>query len=412
MRGIARLRRAGIFDGLWTAAIAIGGKAQALVLLATAGTVGGIEATGQVVLVTSAGLLVTALVDAGLTPQVGRLAARGIVTSRRQLLRPLALRALAHVPVAIAIFYGLVLAGVQAGTAAWWFVAQVSYGVGYHLAYTVTGFAFGQFKFRSSAPLNAIVRLGTVPAMVLLAAGGRAAYALVIAMALGELAIAAIQYARAPLPTDADPRPAGLGIRSTWRYGIGAIANTLMNKSDTVILAVALSATGLGVYSVASQTQNALTTVAMVPAGALLVHIARSGHSDEAAEKGRTTLLVVASIYTALALPVALFPEALVRLIFRVDIVDPAPLLICLAAGLFSVLGGVQMQHLTGLGAERAIVRIWIATAVVAVVSMPSLALPFGAVGAALGALGRDILFFALTRAAISRTHRHDGVES
>ncbi|GIG53780.1 hypothetical protein Dac01nite_05320 [Demequina activiva] len=400
------MREAGVLDGIWTAAASAGGKIQALVLLGAAGAVGGIEGTGLVVLVTSTALLISSIIDAGLTPQIGRLAARGEIAGRSAVVRPLAWRVAIHVPAQSAAFCLFVWWGAAPEDPVPWLLAQVIYGVAYHLASSMTGLAYGQFRFRATAVVNAVIRLSTVPMLVAAALAGWSGYALIVVLAVGELVIAGVQYAVARDSRELAQSPRVLWPRNTWRYGIGAVANTIMNRSDTVVLAWGLTATGLGVYAVASQTQNALTTVAMIPAGALLVHVARAGRSRQADSVFSTTATVTLALYGAIALPFMLFPSPLVEVLFRVTLDDVTPLRICLAAGVFSVIGGVQMQHLTGLGEAREITRIWLTTAVASVTLMVILAFAFGAVGAALGALGRDLLFFFLTRRGITRTAR------
>lgn len=405
MRGLARLREAGVLDGMWTAAASAGGKIQALVLLGAAGTLGGIEATGLVVLVTSTGILVMALLDAGLTPQIGRLAAQGEVASRDAIRGPLARRVLLHVPSGVAAYLLVVHLGLRPDEAAVWCAAQVAYGIGFHLAYSTTGLAYGQFRFRPTAVLNASIRLATVPALLAVAAWDAPLYLLVFVLAAGELVIAGVQYAKARTKVDAPITRAALTVRNTWRYGVGAIANTVMNKSDTVVLAAALSATGLGTYAIASQTENALTTLALIPAGALIVHVARSGHGDESQAKFATTARVVAAVYAVMALPVLVAPAPIAHLVFRVTVDDTTPLRICVASGLLFVIASVQMQHLTGLGAARDFTRIWVVTAVVGIAAMVVLANAWGATGAAIGAVVRDATYFALTLAAVRRWH-------
>jgi O-antigen/teichoic acid export membrane protein len=215
------------------------------------------------------------------------------------------------------------------------------------------------------------------------------------------IAVVQLHLARPSIDHDEDGR--GLNIRETWRYGVGAIANTIMNRSDTVVVALALSATALGTYAVASQTENALTTLAMIPAGALVPHVARAGGGANSRAKTRTTLQVAVAIYLLLALPVAIAPTQFARVVFRIDLADPLPLRVCLVAGVVSVAGGILMQHLTGVGEARALVRIWTVTAVIAVIAMVCLSVLFGALGAAIGALVRDVTFFTLGLRAVQR---------
>lgn len=404
MGWFSRLRSAGVLDGMWTAAASAGGKLQALAVLGVAGATGGLPATGLVVLVMSTAILTVSVLDAGLTPQGTRLYANGRLDARGSMLAPFAWRAVLHVPVGIGMFALLVLITEHPESAAWWAVAQVAYAVTYHAAYSATGIAYGKFQFRRGATLNAAVRLTTVPLLIWAGLAGSPLYALLLILAVGEGTVAVLQYLLAARGESTDSARADLALARTWRYGVGPIANTLMNKSDTVIVAGVLTSAALGTYAVASQAENAVTTLAMIPAGALIVHVARSGRGDASHAKLAITVRVVAVTYAIGALPFFIAPERMVELIFRVSLTNALPLRICLVAGVFSVLGGVLMQQLTGLGEDRAIVRIWVSAAIVSVIAMLGLSVAWGAVGAAFGALARDLFFFAYSRYSLTRS--------
>jgi O-antigen/teichoic acid export membrane protein len=174
-----------------------------------------------------------------------------------------------------------------------------------------------------------------------------------------------------------------------------------MNRSDAVLVSFFAATAAVGVYGLASQVEGALTTVALVPAGAAVAYAARSRSRTDVASQRRVVAGMVAAGYVVLAVPVLLAPEAIVELVFSVTLQDADALRICVVAGLFSCLGGVATQQITGLGRQNALVAVWLSTLVVGVSGLALGAATAGAVGAAWGALARDVVFFLLSWALL-----------
>jgi O-antigen/teichoic acid export membrane protein len=416
-RLIAALRRAGVLDGAWTLTASLGSKLQTLVLLAVGGALGGVQQLGVLILAVSTGVLLSSLIDLGFSTQTMRAYAAGELTYRRTFVLPFVRRAALLVPVSVVVSV-LVLADSAADTIPVWVLSLCVYAVSYFCSSVITRLAYGAGRFRSGSTLNGLVRSSTIPVFLLIGAWGAPAWTLLLALALGESIIAVLQFRFVPdridlvgattggegagddgplhTPRHENDDPAVLSLRRTWRYGVGPVANTVMNRSDTVLVSFFASATTVGVYGLASQLENALTTVALIPAGAAVAYAARA-RSAAAARNQRVVVTTVVSLaYIVIASPLFVFPSEIVRLLFSVDLDDATALRLCIVAGLFSCLGGVATQLITGMGRPDLVMVVWISTACVGIAAFAIGASTAGAIGAAGAALIRDVTFFSL----------------
>jgi O-antigen/teichoic acid export membrane protein len=402
-----RLRTSGVADGLWTATAAAGSKIQTLAALSIGGRMGNLEGLAIMVLATSTAILAASAADIGLSSQIVRAYASGGVRKRSDMLPAFAVRLGLCVPLAGAAAVVIWSVRSDISDPALWFGAIVFYALAFLSSMLITNMAYGLGRFRRGASLNGIVRAATIPALFALSLVVADPLWLLLALGIGELVIAALQYRQAPQQnprTDGDP--VGLGIRHSWRFGVGSLMNTLMNRSDTVIISGVASPQALGIYSVASQVENALTTVALIPAGAATTYAARNRDRGAAVSHRRIVTGTVALAYLAMAVPFFLFAEPLTEFVLGVTIDDITPVRILVFSGLLSCFGSVAMKILTGEGRQNAVAGIWMATAVVTVVAMATGAYLAGGVGAAIGAAARDTVFCVLTWVAVITGHR------
>ncbi len=400
-----RLRSSGIVDGIWTAAASFGSKVQALVALGIAGRMGDIEGLGLFVLATSTAILTCSAADLGLSSHVVRAFAAGGVRERRALLPQLAVRLAISVPLAIVV--ALVIAAVRGDVPdpLLWVGMITLYNAAYLASLLVTQLAYGMGRFRGGATLNGVVRTATIPLLLAVSFTGWTPLVLLGVLALGELVIAVLQYRKAPATNPAPPgQPIGLSIKDSWRLGIGPIVNTVMSRSDTVIISGIASSRALGIYGVASQVENALTTAALIPAGAAMTYAARTNDPEQARRHRRTVGSVVALTYAVIGVPMFVFAGPLTELVLGVTLDDLTPVRVLVVAGLFSSLGSVAMKIITGQGRQNTVAGIWLTTAGVTLIAMVTGAYLAGALGAAIGAGVRDLAFFVLTWVAVRRT--------
>jgi hypothetical protein len=380
---------------------------QTLVLIAAAGSLRGLGGTADVILAISIALLCFAAIDMGLSLQATRLFALGDLIDRRSVLPAAFRRTLAYLPLTIGIAFPLVLRGRSPLEQLGWGIAILAYGVGYQWSSLMTQVAWGRGAFKKSSALVGIVRLSTIPVFLGLATReGLSPFVLVLAVAMGEICIAALQFRTLTPTSSKQSAPSdALAIKNTYKLGVGSICNTIMNKSDTVLVAVASSA-AVATYGLASQVENALGAAALIPAAAHITYSAKATMKDAAQAIATRVTAVVTVVYIIIGVPFLVWPLELTEIIFHVRPEDSGPMRLCVVAGLFSCIAGSGMQHLIGIGLSRMVATVWVCVTVVAVVGLTTGAAAGGAFGAAVGALVRDIVFFALVWGAIARFYR------
>lgn len=402
-RGWQRLVSLGIVDGISTVTASLGSKIQTLALLAFVTRTHGVDGVGEAILATSAALLLVAISDMGLSPQVTRLFAQQVLSDRRVVIRPLLWRAGVLAPLSLAA------AGLSSGNGAaveflLWAIAIFLYAVGYQWSMTTTQLAYGVGRFKQAAALNGSLRAASVLLLIIMTLVHARVVDFVIALSVTEILIAGLQYRMLPKPVEQSVlAPEKLRLANVWRYGMGSIANTIMNRSDAVVVSLVAGAGVIGIYGLASQVENALTTAALIPAGAVMAYTAKATTRDEEKDIGTITSRFVGFGYCLLALPFLLFTEFAIFILFGTKIADPLPFQICMIAGLFSCLGGVGMQQLTGRGNASDVAKVWLYTAVFAVFALLMGAGLGGALGASLAALFRDVFFWVATKIAAKR---------
>ncbi len=397
---------------MWTAAAAAGSKVQTLAALSLGGRMGELEGLALLVLATSVAILAASVADIGMSTQVVRAYASGGVRRRGDMLPGFLTRMLICLPLAFGAAVLLAVIRADITDAVLWVGMIVFYALAFLSSMVITGMAYGLGRFRGGASLNGVVRAATIPLLFLVSLTGASPLALLAVLGAGEVVIAVVQYRIAPRD---NPRPVGpaigMRIRDSWKLGVGSIMNTFMNRSDTVIISGVTSGRALGIYGIASQIENALSTTAMIPAGAATTYAAQSRDRARAVAHRRTVSGVVALAYLVLATPFFFFAEPLTELVLGVQIDDVLPIQVLVVSGLFASLGAVAMKILNGEGRLNAVAGIWVVTAIVTTVAMAGGAYWGGALGAAVGAACRDVLFFGLTWFAVISGHRRDEVE-
>lgn len=410
MRAIwGRLRRYGLLAGLWTLAATLGSKIQTLAALAAAGYAGGIQASGQMGLATGTALLCATLADFGLSSFLNRAVASGEIATRRDVLAP-GLRRVATAPLIAFVAY-TALTGLPTTDSIQASLAVALYSAGFEASTLAIRLAYGANNFRTGASINGVVRAATIIPIFVIAAVGNSVPLLLLVMALGETTIAVLQYRVLPRsfpPGREQSRVSALTFANSWRLGIAGVANVLSNRSDVIVVALFASTVALGEYNIASQVENALTVAALIPAGATVTFTARNSNYKEQSRLGLVVSAAVIVVYTVVAFPLFVFPQSLVPLLFGVDLSDYSTVQVCIAAGYFSALAGVQLQVLVGKNRQTLVALVWAVLVPVAVATLAIGSASGGALGASWGALIRDILFFVLTLLAVIISFRAD----
>jgi hypothetical protein len=196
--------------------------------------------------------------------------------------------------------------------------------------------------------------------------------------------------------------------RRALQFGGASFLNILINSSDIFLLSSVMPLAALGAYATASQLENAVTTVALVPASALMVHVARATQAgdDSASRKAfLSTAMMVVLLSVAMALVLAVAAPFWIPIVFGNAMTSSVvPVRIVMLGATFNCLAGATLMALSGLGRSRSVLRVWLVTAAISVPVMYIFARSYGEVGAALGALVRDGILVTVAVLAALRT--------
>lgn len=397
-----------IRDGLWSFWINIGSKASVFVQIAIAARAGGPAGLGAYSQVVAAAVLISSLCDFGFSTEATRYAASA---ARRVNLRTVWLlmrwRMLgAAALTAAAVLYFCVKRGdvnvLTIASASLYSSALIAVAVG-------VGIANGLGIFRFTGIALGLARLSSIPffALTLLMASPNSA--LIACAAITEVAAACLIWYKVRRTAARCIEPISVQTidqRRAVQFGGASSINILINQSDTFFLSAALPLAALGAYATASQIENAVTTIALVPASALMVHIARAtpdGDSDSRrALRGTATAVALLSLAMAIVLAAAA-PIWIPVILGEAMTASIVPVRIVLIGATLSCLAGVTLMALSGLGRGRSVLIVWLTTAALSIPIMYILSKLYGETGAAVGALIRDGIL--LTSAVVAAVH-------
>lgn len=393
--------------GSWTLLTNVGTKVEAAALLAAGAVGGGLGGVGRASAAFAAATLAASIADFGYSAESARYLAAsrtagGVRLAVRGTGRRLPLALIAGLVAAAIVLKGaadpaaLLLVGLLAA-------ALFASTAGMQLLY-------GLSEFRRSSIASLWLRGGLAPVIVLL--GHRYGFQGVLLGLVAIETLVALRYlalinrVRRGLPAGTAPE-AGPSVRHLW-LGVAGLTNTLINRSDAALVSTATSATAVGVYTLASQLENGVTTIAIAPGASVPTFVAgaRAGGGEYRGHVVRTAKLVGA---LAAAGGVAVFALMLlppVRALFagQAPFGDfLAAVALCMVAAPASASGGVLLSAVVGEGRHRAVGVSWLTLGALSVPVLWMLAHGFGAVGAATGALCRDLILFAVGVAAWRR---------
>lgn len=385
-----------IRDGLWSVLITFGSKASILAQIAIAGREGGPAGLGAFSQLVAAAVLIATLCDFGFTTEATRYAAAagdrvdlGAVWQR--------------------LFWRLLTATVLTGTVSLLFgiiqkdvnvlsILLTSMYSGALFAGAVgIAIANGVGMFRFTGTTLGTARVMSVPVSFLALLVDSPNSVLIASIAICETVSALVIWRRVRKGGIRSLEPISVQVIDHHRalqFGAAGFINVLINRSDIFLLSFVMPLAALGAYATASQLENAVTTVALVPASALIVHVARAAQAGDdttssMAFRSTVTMAVLLSLVMALVLVVTapfwipvIFGEAMKSSIVPVRIVMAGATLNCVA--------GVTLMALSGLGRSSLVLKVWLITAAATLPVTYMLAQSYGEIGAALGAFVRD----------------------
>lgn len=384
-------------DVAWNIALNGVSKAQSLTVLVAGYVVGRLGGVGIASTAMASCYLGAALADFGLASEMGRLSVTE--STRRtvhQCQRALAMQAPAAVILAPAIFY--LALGRRVGTS--FFMLGVIGLLAACLTSTAGLVAVlnGLLDFKAPAACLGITRLLSCIAAVagVLIHPGPAVIiaAFLVAEAISVIALAiALRHRSAQLPAVHDPKARIL--RTHVWLGASSVINILTNQSDTILVASILTPQSLGLFSIASQLQNGVGTIALAsstPVSLRAVSEAVRGRSPNpllqraSVTAGGVAITMAVGTWLIIHFGASLFAKIAVLGTSRSEVV----LAVCLIAAIPSAIGGLYLAVSIGYGAHRAVGTARMITGLIAAGCIIAGALLLGVVGAAIGTLVRD----------------------
>lgn len=382
-----------VATGMWTLGVNLGAKAQALAILVAGGIADGVAGVGVVSAGYAAAILGSAVADFGYSPEATRFIARNPVNGA--LVRIIS-GGVRRTPIALsaAFVIGMVT---SSGTPARVPILALT-GVAAFWVQLLSQILYGLYEHRAAAGTLFIVRILSallLPiAATLWATDGVLGALLVTDTACATaLGVALRSVYRRCADGDVAERPLAA---HRW-LGVGAVVSALINRRDAALVASVADSTVVGVYSVASQLQNAVATLALVPSGALSTHVAQEAQRrrDGAGVVWRMVLLVSALSTAGGVLVVAAswlpwfgpyFAEGSELEPLRLALV------ILMLSGPVGTAGGLLLTASVAHGRHRDVGLAWLMLGLIGVPLIVLLAAGYGVVGAALGAALRDAL--------------------
>jgi O-antigen/teichoic acid export membrane protein len=286
-------------------------------------------------------------------------------------------------------------------------IAAAAYGTAYLAGHLLASLAHGLRMFREAAAVVGGVRATAVLfSGIAVFARADAALVLLVVAAVTEATIAVLLFSRVNGRRSLVDLPGGPLPTGGAAFGVAAIINTAVNRSDAALVGSVTTLGQVGTYGAASQVENAVTTVAVTPSSAIVTHAAQAAEAG-----GQVHALYRQALGASLALSVVLcVATAAATWLFLPALIGipgvVAPTLVVLIGVPAGVAASVTLSHLSGLGKGRWIVGVWLVTAAVSVPVTLVLAGRLGAMGAAYAAVCRDVVLMSAASVAMAFVRR------
>lgn len=400
-------------DGAWSVALNALSKVQSIGTLLLGYLAAHVAGIGLSTATASAALLGATLADFGFSSEVGRFVAAD--PSRRALAivsRWVWVRALAAGIASSAVLYATL--GVQQGLPTSAYLAAGVYGAFLVVTLIYSNILYGLSQFRYASTLLGVMRVvAAVSATALSWATANPFYGIALYGAIEASAVPALRRKALVTARAAARNGTGFGRHYLW-LGFGNAINTLVNLSDVLLIgSVVAAGTTLGVFSVASQLQNGVATLAISAALPLSIHIARGlaagqpiGHLYKRSRRTIHTLSVGVALLVAAAYVVASKTPLLPREL-RTDSATAA-VCICLASAVLSSMAAVYIVVAIGMRRHKAVGLVRLANGIITVPVMMVSTYYFGLLGAAVSTVVRDASLLALAFFTLRRLLGND----
>jgi O-antigen/teichoic acid export membrane protein len=397
-------------DAAWSLVFNLLNKTQTVAIVVAGLIVDGVVGVGQITTIIAAANLGAGLADFGYSYECGRFIAASPCQSN-------VARAIRQIPARVLIGAGLGIVGYaltvgihssRASASALLTVGVLGGALAASAVFLQVLYSLDRFRIASST-LGVLRGLSGVAAIIV-AGATKSVIAVAAVTAVIEVASAGVLLlatARGAKHLEIGRGVERIGGAYLW-LGVGSTVSTFVNRSDVLLVASLTNPVALGVYSIASQLENAIESFALAPSAPMLVHAARARASGAPIEplirQGRRAALALGLSATALALTgylsyVSLVPDAK-------DVASGAAIFTIIACALsssFVALGGIYVNVLAAFRNYRQISFVRTSSGVVAIAMFVVLAPPFAAPGAACAAVIRDLSFLTFAIASAKR---------
>lgn len=393
-------------DGSWSLLFNVMNKVQTLCVLLSGALIGGVVGAGRLSALAAAPTLAASFADFGYSYERSRhVAANMSSEAGRTAVGGIPGRALLGGILAIGAFFLSIGHKMTIPSPALFYSALFLLGVATTSSLIASQLLNALRRFRAVALMLGGLRIASALTAVSFAVAGRNLNAIVASLALGESLAAGVlitifvhfsrhlKFVETGVASD----------RYTW-LGVSNSINTVLNRCDLLLVGAIAGPFVLGIYSVASQLENAVESFALSPSIPLIVHVAR-------ARATRVSLhpLIRQSLKATLAVGIAGSFAVIVAYIIYATLpvsseslrLGSAGYCICLTVASGTVIGaaGVYVSAMIGSAQYRTLALVRIANAVIAVLCFVLLTKGFGVGGAATSAAIRDVTLLAIVYA-------------
>jgi O-antigen/teichoic acid export membrane protein len=394
-------------DSAWSLTFNLLNKSQTIAVIVAGLVIHGVIGIGEVTTVVAAATLGAGLADFGYSYECGRFVASNPT-------RPAAQRVIRRLGALIAVGAALsyvsfrFTVGIDHPWSTPWTLAAIAVlGGAFEASVVLLQLLYSLDRFRTGSAILGVFRAASGPLAIAVAAVTTSVAAVAITLAATEIVAASALFiaARRVMAALPDYDPGGrIGLSYLW-LGVGSVANMFANRGDVLVVGALADPLALGIYSVASQIENAIESLALVPSSPLLVRASRAR-----AERAPIRPLMRRAHRATLGLSVA--STALVLLLYAGYLAVATSdhqlsgrgavltITICAAASSLVASAGVNMTALLALQRYRLASVIRLSSGALAIVLFVTLVPHFAAPGAAIAAAGRDASLFVLSQFA------------
>ncbi len=385
-------------DGMWTLLLNLLSKLQSVALLVCGYHFAGFAGIGVLTTAVGASYLASSAADFGLSNEIAR-----VVAGRpsEQTVQAAERAGVVRVPIALLVSPLAFWLALGRHTHVSWvvYVAIAAFAANLLASTELVAGIGGLGNFAVPTQLVGACRAASSVLAVALIYATHSAASVLWSFVGGEfvgVVTCLIYLRRYTYPENGHTTAATLSPQHLW-LGAASVVNVLTNQSDTVLVAAILTPTQLGIFSIASQLQNGVATLALSPASPMTVHAARAAADGTnplpAVNQARRLTLRLAITMVVLVFGItAICANVFTKLQPLSTHVGIITLLLCLLAAIPSAVSGIYFAVAVGFKEHRRVGLGRLSGGLMSAAVIIGLAEAFTLIGAASGTLIRDLV--------------------